>query len=77
MPCPHCLFPAPVSHLSISYGSRQPDYSRADGPEHGMTTSSEAEEEMMVTKLGLHALSGMQLWGGHGNTKDCMSPLPL
>lgn len=37
--------------------SSQPDYSRADGPEHRMTTSSEAEEEMMVTKLGLHALS--------------------
>ncbi|POI31573.1 hypothetical protein CIB84_004676 [Bambusicola thoracicus] len=37
--------------------SSQPDYSRADVPEHRMTASSEAEEEMMVTKLGLHALS--------------------
>ncbi|XP_048784195.1 glycerol-3-phosphate acyltransferase 2, mitochondrial isoform X2 [Lagopus muta] len=43
--------------LPTILGVLQPDYSRADGPEHGMTTSSEAEEEMMVTKLGLHALS--------------------
>ncbi|XP_042687301.1 glycerol-3-phosphate acyltransferase 2, mitochondrial isoform X4 [Centrocercus urophasianus] len=43
--------------LPTILGVLQPDYSRADGPEHRMTTSSEAEEEMMVTKLGLHALS--------------------
>ncbi|OXB61810.1 hypothetical protein ASZ78_006163 [Callipepla squamata] len=41
--------------------SSQPDYSRAEGPEHRMTTSSEAKEEMMVTKLGLHALSAPAL----------------
>ncbi|XP_072213049.1 glycerol-3-phosphate acyltransferase 2, mitochondrial-like isoform X3 [Excalfactoria chinensis] len=43
--------------LPTILGMLQPDYSRADGPEHRMTTSSEAEEEMMVTKLGLHALT--------------------
>ncbi|XP_052558250.1 glycerol-3-phosphate acyltransferase 2, mitochondrial isoform X4 [Tympanuchus pallidicinctus] len=50
--------------LPTILGVLQPDYSRADGPEHGMTTSSEAEEEMMVTKLGLHALSAPALETG-------------
>uniref|UniRef100_A0A803XL63 Glycerol-3-phosphate acyltransferase 2, mitochondrial n=1 Tax=Meleagris gallopavo TaxID=9103 RepID=A0A803XL63_MELGA len=43
--------------LPTILGVPQPVYSRADGPEHRMITSSEAEEETMVTKLGLHALS--------------------
>uniref|UniRef100_A0A8C2TJE6 Glycerol-3-phosphate acyltransferase 2, mitochondrial n=1 Tax=Coturnix japonica TaxID=93934 RepID=A0A8C2TJE6_COTJA len=43
--------------LPTILGMLHPDYSRADGPVHRMTTSSEAEEEMMVTKLGLHALT--------------------
>ncbi|XP_031452908.1 glycerol-3-phosphate acyltransferase 2, mitochondrial isoform X1 [Phasianus colchicus] len=43
--------------LPTILGVPQLDYSRVDGPEHRTTTSSEAEEEMMVTKLGLHALS--------------------
>ncbi|XP_021230723.1 glycerol-3-phosphate acyltransferase 2, mitochondrial isoform X2 [Numida meleagris] len=37
--------------------SSQLDYSRAEDQEHRVTTSSKAEEEMMVTKMGLHALS--------------------
>ncbi|OXB73878.1 UNVERIFIED_CONTAM: hypothetical protein H355_005707, partial [Colinus virginianus] len=52
--------------------SSQPDYSRAGGPEHRMTTSLEAEEETMVTKLGLHALSAatmlLLLISAHGST---------
>lgn len=41
-----------------------------------MTTSSEAEEEMMVTKLGLHALSGMGLCRQAWEFKGAHVPAP-
>ncbi|NXK45487.1 GPAT2 acyltransferase, partial [Chauna torquata] len=48
----------------------------AESPDPGTAASLEAEEEMMVTKLGLHALSGKGVcWGGQAEANERLSLL--